>query len=84
VYVYQDQAVPPNVHHNVTPKPALSFSHFPGNSYPGTIAPFHPEGHSPVASYFQYATPEKAQATGTASPYPWPMPNLSENPSLNK
>lgn len=74
VCVYQDQVAP-----NSVVKPALSFSHFPGNSYPGTIAPFHPEGHSPVGTYFPFTSPDKSSAS-VGSPYPWPMPNNSENP----
>lgn len=66
-------------------KPALSFSHFPGSStYPGTIAPFNPDGHSQsTTSYFNYISPDKTVVPGGTT-YPWPMPNLSENPSLNK
>lgn len=71
----------------VTPvKPALSFSHFPGSStYPGTIAPFNPEGHSQgTTSYFNYTSPDKTTVGPGGTTYPWPMPNLSENPSVNK
>lgn len=71
----------------VTPiKPALTFSNFPGNSqYPGTIAPFNPEAHSQgTTSYFNYISPDKTTVGPGGTTYPWPMPNLSENPSLNK
>lgn len=74
ICVYQDQVA------SAASKPTLSFSHFPGNSYPGTIAQFNPDGNSSVSNYFHYSNPDK---NSTVSPYPWPSPNLSDNP-LNK
>lgn len=70
--VYQDQTAS---------KPTLSFNRFSSNSYPGTIASFHPEASSSVSNYFPYSTPDK---NVTNSPYPWPLPNQSDNPPFSK